>query len=58
MDGQCDYYMPPKVPLGHKNMDVNLFSSISCLYVCPLETCCLLIMSAHGFKLGPDSREK
>ena len=20
-DGQCDYYMPPKVPLGHKNKD-------------------------------------
>ena len=19
-DGQCDYYMPPKVPLGHKNI--------------------------------------
>ena len=21
-DGQCDYYMPPKVPLGHKNMTI------------------------------------
>ena len=21
-DGQCDYYMPPKVPLGHKNYKV------------------------------------
>ena len=20
-DGQCDYYMPPKVPLGHKKLD-------------------------------------
>ena len=19
MEGQCDYYMPPKEPLGHKN---------------------------------------
>ena len=23
-DGQCNYYMPPKVPLGHKNKGHNL----------------------------------
>ena len=23
-DGQCDYYMPPKVPLGAKNNPIRL----------------------------------
>ena len=25
-DGQCDYHMPPKVPLGHKKMDTLIKS--------------------------------